>query len=380
MNKDRLRELIKRSLRGQGFRLKNGLVLPPQDMGKENLRQLHAHAVEHRIEKAKPRLIGYENELIDYFASGSEVDPEAISPRLVEVTRDSIEELLFRYISLHWSIPVSSGYGRRLRFLVIDQSNQKVMGAIGIGDPVYSMGSRDSWIAWDAATRRSRLQHVMDAFVLGAVPPYSQLLGGKLVAMLAASDEIRQAFKRKYGESQSRIRRKRLDGRLALITTTSALGRSSIYNRLKIQDRFIFEPIGFTRGSGDFHFANGLYREISAYATRYCQPSSKKARWGGGFRNRREVVKKCLVKIGLSTEMVYHGIQREVFAVPLASNVREFLRGEHSRLQWYGYSTDELFQHFRSRWLLPRSKTNDSYKHWDKANWRIWPSVKKKAK
>ena len=40
-----------------------------------------------------------------------------------------------------------------------------------------------------------RLRNVMDAFVLGAVPPYRELLCGKLVAMLAASDEVRDAFR-----------------------------------------------------------------------------------------------------------------------------------------------------------------------------------------
>jgi hypothetical protein len=68
----------------------------------------------------------------------------------------------------------------------------------------------------------------MDAFVLGAVPPYSSLLGGKLVAMLAASNEVRSAFKKKYSNQRSLIRRKKLDGRLALLITTSALGRSSL--------------------------------------------------------------------------------------------------------------------------------------------------------
>jgi hypothetical protein len=41
----------------------------------------------------------------------------------------------------------------------------------------------------------------MDAFVLGAVPPYSMLLGSKLVALLATTEEVARAFKRKSGTS-----------------------------------------------------------------------------------------------------------------------------------------------------------------------------------
>jgi hypothetical protein len=58
-------------------------------------------------------------------------------------------------------------------------------------------------------------------------------MGASQVAMLCASDEVRQAFQRKYGKGESLITGTTADGRLALIATTSALGRSSIYNRLR---------------------------------------------------------------------------------------------------------------------------------------------------
>ena len=220
-----LRTKIMCSLRAQGFRIRKGAVLPPEDLSKEKIRHLHATAVAHRIEQARDGLFRMEKDLLRHIASGHEVVPWRISPRLVEVLPDSEEELLFRYASLHWSIPVSSGYGRRLRFLVVDDYNGKLIGLIGLGDPVFSLGPRDRWVGWTPSDRKKRLGNVMDAFVLGAVPPYSFLLCGKLVAMLAASDTVRRAFKRKYGGTRSVIQRKVHDGRLALITTTSALGR-----------------------------------------------------------------------------------------------------------------------------------------------------------
>jgi Domain of unknown function (DUF4338) len=143
---------------------------------------------------------------------------------------------VFRYLQLHWSIPVSRGYGRRLRFLVIDENNEKVMGLIGLGDPVYSLGVRDSWIGWDSETKKQKLYHVMDAYVLGAVPPYSFLLGSKLMALLALSKDVREAFKRRYANRESLMSGQVRPPYLALITTASALGRSSTYNRLKVND------------------------------------------------------------------------------------------------------------------------------------------------
>jgi hypothetical protein len=370
-----LKERVISSLLAQGFRVRNGTVLPPSELSKEKIRTLHETAVEHRVESARDKLSRKEASLLRHIASGKEIAPTRICPRLVEVLPDSKEELLFRYASLHWSIPISSGYGRRLRFLVIDEYNEKLIGLIGLGDPVFALGPRDNWVGWTMAERRKRLSNVMDAFVLGAVPPYSFLLCGKLVAMLAASDSVRHAFKKKYNGARSLISHKTHDGRLAMITTTSALGRSSIYNRLRLANRSLYASVGFTKGSGEFHFSNGLYSAISAFAEEYCKPTAKQQQWGSGFRNRREVVKKCLPMLGLSSDCLYHGVEREVFVVPLARNTREFLQGEHSRLLWYGQSERDLFEYFRERWLLPRFAWDKKFRSWSKDDWTIWRST-----
>lgn len=372
MNKTELSRLIKKSLRKQGFRFRRGLILPPVDLNKQRLRQLHAIAVSHKVEAARSGLFRHETKLLNCLATGDEVNPSRFAPYLVEVKPDTTDELLFRYAALHWSIPVSSGYGRRLRFLIKDDHNGKLVGIIGLGDPVFALGARDQWIGWDRHHARINLRYVMDAFALGAVPPYSTLLCGKLIAMLVTSDEILKAFKRKYGKTEALISKKKADARLALITTTSALGRSSVYNRVRIRNRLLYQSVGFTRGSGEFHFSNGLYGTISAYAERYCHPTAKCEEWGTGFRNRREVIRKVLRKVGLHDEWMYHGVQREVFVIPLAANSREFLKGEQTRLQWFHLTTGELSSFFKSRWMLPRSNRDESYKGWDPQQWRLW--------
>lgn len=371
-NPTTLRRLIVQSLRTQGFRVRDGEILPPRDLDKSRIRELHAMAVLHRIERSKGALVRVEQRLLQRIASGAELDPAGIRPMLVEVEPDSEDELLFRYASLHWSVPVSSGYGRRIRFLVVDQQNGKLIGLFGLGDPVFSLAARDEWVGWDKATRREKLQHVMDAFVLGAVPPYSRLLCGKLVAMLVTSREVRRAFGRKYHGVESVIRGRPLDGRLALVTTSSALGKSSLYNRVKYGDRLLYESVGYTRGSGEFHFANGLYATLARYAELHCEPSAKHQAWGIGFRSRREVVKKSLASLGLSTEWLYHGIHRQVFVIPMARNAREFLRGERLRLQWFHQSVDDLFEWFRQRWLLPRAARDQSYRDFEPSSYAIW--------
>jgi len=273
---------------------------------------------------------------------------------------------------LHWSIPVSAGYGRRIRFVVYDESNGKLIGIFGLGDPVFGLGSRDHWIGWGQDARKKRLQCVMDLFVLGAVPPYSHLLCGKLIALLATSLNVQDEFRHKYGGRESYISHKPLDGRLALLTTTSALGRSSLYNRLRYNSQLVFQSVGFTRGSGDFHFSNGIYEDLRTFAIENCDATAKHQAWGTGFRNRRELVRKALPLLGLSNDLLYHWIEREVFVAPLARDTAAFLRGDDQQLHCHRRTVDDLFEWFRDRWLLPRAARDDRYLTFNPETYRIW--------
>jgi hypothetical protein len=372
MDGEQLKSLIIDSLEQQGFHVEDSRISPPSNMAKGEVRKLHDVAKRYRIEKSKKGLVRHERRLLEQVAAGQEVIPEKIMPHLVEIKANSEEELLFRYATLHWSIPVSSGYGRRLRFLVIDNSNNKLMGIIGLGDPVISLEARDRWIGWNRDARHNRLRYVLDAFVLGAIPPYSNLLCGKLMALLAVSSDVRNTFFDKYKKQNSLIRNRIHDIPPVLVTTMSALGRSSIYNRLKYPGGVSYQSVGYTAGYGEFHFSNGLYKEISDYAHSYCTPTSRKEQWGKGFRNRREIIRKVLLHIGISDEWLCHGLKREIFVVPLASNAQKFLCGEDNEPQWFDLSAAELFTWFRERWLIPRAKRDCRYLEFNPSSYRLW--------
>ena len=372
----KLRSAIRRSLRAQGFRIIGSQVSFRQRRDKRSIRKRHEHATEKRIALAKTTLAKHEDELLGFIASGHEIDPNQIKPRLVQVEPDTFESKLFRYACLHWSIPISDGYGRRLRFLIFDDSNDQLMGLLGLGDPVYAIKARDEWIGWDLKTKAARLYHVMDAYVLGAVPPYSRLLAGKLVALAATCNEVRKAFAKRYGNRVSLIAGKKREPYLVLVTTTSALGRSSLYNRVKFGKRLVFESVGFTGGWGEFHFSDGVYEDISEFARKRCVPTAKQEKWGTGFRNRRELVRKALAKLGFTEDMLNHGIQREVFVAPLASNAREFLRGEHARPRYRRLSFARAAEFWRKRWMLPRAARDNSFREFDSTEWRLWKERK----
>ena len=146
----------------------------------------------------------------DSFAHGVEVDPENIQVRLEKFdSKEKFKSNLFNIASLHWSVPVSSGYGRRIRYLVWDNNNNKLIGIIAIGDPVFNLKVRDSHLDWDTKEREKNLTHCMDAYVLGAIPPYNKLLSGKLLACILKSREVYNDFYSKYHNVKSIIEQKK---------------------------------------------------------------------------------------------------------------------------------------------------------------------------
>jgi len=365
----RIKRRLRAHLRELGFvRSDAGLLNPPAST-KEALRSLHRIQRASRLKAHGPFIGDRLPQLIKYFASGSEVHADAIKPRLQLIKSDTQEADLFRLASLTWSVPVSQGYGRRMRFLVWDESNDKLIGLIALGDPPFNIRTRDDYIGWNPADRKMRLVDTMDAYVLGAVPPYNLLLGGKLVACLVRSQEIRQTFNERYGSAKGIISRKRKHASLVLVTTSSALGSSSVYNRLKLAGLRYFEPIGFTAGWGHFHIPDDLFDDIRTYLERHKHRDAAGNEFGDGPNWRLRAIKSAFQLIGLDPDLLRHGAQRQVFACQLASNALRVLRGDSSVAR-YGslLSAQEVGRLAIERWMLPRSRRRPEYLAW-KAEW-----------
>ncbi len=195
---------------------------------------------------------------------------------------------------------VSQGYGRRMRFLIWDDSNGKLVGLLALADPVFNLAVRDQHIGWTAGDRRKRLAHVLDAYVLGAIPPYNMLLGGKLVAALVGTREIRDAFARKYAGVRGLISGEVKPAALAMVTTSSALGRSSVYNRLRLGNYRVFRSVGYTSGWGHFHIPDRLFATMRHYLKAHGHPYADNHRYGDGPNWKLRAVRECLRLLGLN--------------------------------------------------------------------------------
>ena len=358
LSKADLKRWVFRELRQSGFRRRNGLILPP-DPSKENIRRLHLNHRKALLSRSEPFIREWEELLIKEFADGDEVRPGEINPQVVQV-KDDADVALFRYASLLWSVPVSQGYGRRTRFLVRDRSNDKLIGIFALGDPVFNLTARDQAVGWNARQRTERLYNVLDAYVLGAVPPYRELIGGKLVAMAAVSDDALDVIARKYRGSRTIIKKQLKSARPVLITTTSSMGRSSIYNRLKFEDRVLYVPKGWTQGYGHFHFSTELFDALVTYAKK--KGDLRGNEFGAGPNWRMRTLREALKRLGLEEELLRHGIPRQVFLAPVASNWESYLRGEKKVGRFCHFALEDMSAFYRERWAVPRAARDPSFK------------------
>ena len=362
---DNLKRKVRRHLRQIGFKKQNDGSLAIDGDGKGAVRALHAAQRKTRLAKNRALLSERAPSLLQYFASGEDINPEEISPRLERVYAGTQQSELFRLASLTWSVPVSNGFGRRLRYLVWDDSNDKLVGLIAIGDPVFNLAVRDNLIGWSAKDRSARLVNVMDAYVLGALPPYSQLLAGKMIACLIRTKEIYQDFKAQYGDTTGVISGANKQARLIAVTTSSSMGRSSVYNRLKLDGTRYFESLGYTEGWGHFHIPDRLFSELRSYLRRKDHPYADLHRFGEGPNWRLRTTRAALKELGLNDNILRHGVRREVFISFLVSEGARLLLTGTGQPDISGLrSVDEVAELALERWIRPRAKRESEYLEW----------------
>ena len=365
----RIKRALRKHLKSLGFGRESDGSLSLPSTGKQAFRDCHGAQRTEKNDKNDAFLNKTWPLCREYFASGSEINPQLIRPALELVEAGTWQSELFRLATLTWSVPVSGGYGRRMRFLVWDKSNGKLMGLIGLTDPVFNLRVRDQDIGWTGADRKERLACMMDAHILGAIPPYNQLLCGKLISCLIRSKEIRDLFHKKYGSSVGIISGKAKKAKLIAVTTSSSLGKSSVYNRLKLDGSIYFKPLGYTEGFGHFQVPQQLFEEMRRYLESINHPYANRNEIGNGPNWRLRAIRKCLEDIGFNANILQHNLKREVFISPLASNYKEILQGTKIRPSWNRLlRISEISQQAVARWVLPRSETRPEWRVWNKDN------------
>ena len=229
--------------------------------------------------------------------------------------------------------------------------------------------------ALGVAIRSIKKRHIgvsmMDITTCGALPPYSEVLGGKLVSLLMASPQIIADYERRYKEAPSEIA-SRMKGeeiirpaRLVLLGTTSLyyVG-SSQYNRLRVpvaNGELKYLDIGKTKGYGTVHMSQRTYRTLQELLRSHPKLEPESSTFAAGVNFKMRSVAAGLAHLGLN-RLQKHETPRLVYLIPLAVNWREYLTG-HEPDPRYIYrdvehpeeETQHLISFWKERWLIPRA-------------------------
>jgi hypothetical protein len=247
------------------------------------------------------------------------------------------------------------------------------MGILSLGSSIVRCKERDEYIGWSPEERKRNLISIMDITVLGAVPPYSFLLGGKLMCYLAASDQVRNYYRKRYaGQRTEQLRRCAND--IALFVTSSLFGRSALYNRVRYEGEELFEPIGQTGGYGTLHLSPTTVALMKEFlASRNALPLN---RFGDGPNWKMRLVRTACDALGIGHKAVlHHGLQKSLYVVRTAHNSLEYLRGECDSLNYRRRPASRLVAYWKERWLYPRAEKSEiieQVRAFHPSRWRYW--------
>lgn len=356
---EQIKDFIIRDLRNLNWQIKflkdKIQITPPDYYDKEIIRQsmsvkrdeiirINKLWIDKHIDFARANLAnGYE-------ALSSEIKP------FIEVCKTAKQHRLFRILRYYWSSPYSEYVGRRIKLIIRDRAlkNKPVIGIAALGSPIIHIPARDKFIGWDKETRTKNLIYAMDAYVIGALPPYNHLLGGKLISYILASNEVRRIYKRKYHQQVTLIN-KRKSSELVGLFTTSLYGKSSQYNRIKYNDELLYNPIGETKGFGTLH----LTEETVALMRELLEEKGINIgyKFGDGPSWRMRVIRTTGDLLNFDSYfLLQHSFKRNIYFISLAKNSVNYLKGLDGKPDYYDYPMKELVNFWKERWLYNRKK------------------------
>jgi hypothetical protein len=236
-------------------------------------------------------------------------------------------------------------------------------------------GQRALDIAMQEVRKAGIASQVADVSVCGAVAPYNHLLGGKLVALLMASNEVLDAYRTRYSSQVSLIS-SQMAGRaiyrpanLKVITTTSLYGRgSSQYNRLRLRTSdfpflsadVAWEEIATTAGYGTVHLSQTTTRVLRDFTDQVRGARHVNHRFGEGASPRLRQIRQALDDLGIaSSDILHHATPRIFYGCEIHDGAKAELLGIRPNTDSLSHPAAVISEAWRRRWLWNRISQDD---------------------
>jgi hypothetical protein len=277
----------------------------------------------------------------DLINESFELNPENIIPKLIPV--DSKHELWKVWKSIEENVAsfeFRRSPGRNCYFLVINEYDNKNLGVIDVAADFLSLGVRDDYIGWNKEQRKKFNKNIANISICVPTRHFGyNLCGGKLLALLAISNDVADYWENRYGD------------KLVGITVTSLYGKGSQYNRLKY-----FKYLGKTKGQGTCHIPNKLYKKM-----RLLVEEEEGEIPGGCFtkgkNSRINIIRRACKYLDIdATILTTHGRERGVYWCNRGSATSEFLQGKTTDYQPKNLNKEKLVKYWREVWAYRRIK------------------------
>jgi hypothetical protein len=329
-------------------------ITPPEFYDKETIKHSMSIKRDEIINKNRLWIDNHIDNARNNLADGVNVLKSQIEP-VIEICSTQKQYDLFRLFRYYWSSPYSEYVGRRIKLIIRDAGleNKPIIGIAALGSPIIHIPERDNYIGWNKNTRTKKINYMMDAYVIGALPPYNYLLGGKLISILLTSKEIRRIYKKKYKNSAY--------SELAGLFTTSLYGKSSQYNRLVINGRKVYEAIGDTKGFGTLHLTMETINAMVDFLREKNIIVSNS--FGDGPSWTMRVIRTTGNILGFdANQLLMHSFKRKIYFIPFAKNTKDFMKKKNKNLEFYSQNIKCLSEYWKNRWYNNRIKNLDIIK------------------
>jgi hypothetical protein len=221
--------------------------------------------------------------------------------------------------------------GRNVKIFIKDRTSGKLLGLVSLASDVTSMGVRDKYIGWKKEDKfvNGKLNYTTIASTIVCTQPLGyNFLGGKLTAMMTTVPEVREFWKRKYGQT------------LIAVGTTSLYGIHSQYNGIPH-----FKTLGESAGKISLKPDDEFYEPWHQWIKENRPEWYEKAITNERIRNgksmgtgkgasgpvsgiKQKILGQIFKECGIKQTAYHHGFKRGVYLAMMYENGPEFLRSE----------------------------------------------------
>ena len=216
--------------------------------------------------------------------------------------------------------------GRNVKCYVKDRTSGKILGQICLGSDITSLGVRDEYIGWQKEDKfkNGKLNCTTIATTIVSTQPFGyNFLGGKLIAALATSPEVRDYWQKKYNNP------------LIGVGTTSLYGIHSQYNGIPH-----FKTLGESKGKISTKPDDKVYdpwhqwlkeNKKDWYEQHITRERERNGENMGYEKNgpvsgiKQKIIQAIFKELGIKGNAYDHGFQRGVYFAQMYENGNEFL-------------------------------------------------------